>query len=268
GIEGNGRGHTWLDGAAHAWYRAASAVTRHTSTRKAPTVIQYGRASLRLVLLAALALPALIGDRAAASSPAPALPLPAAVFPPLLPHPPAVPDRRIFTRAAARTGVPLSLLLAVSYVQSYWGDHGGRPSIDGGYGLMDLVHTPERDTLDAAARLLGVTPGRVAHEDALNVLGGARLLARAARARSPHHRLPRTLGGWAPAVVWLTGMRSRLAVEAVLRGVYGLLAHGVALRGRPGRADWPIGRLRATPGALPDLRTRAPLLPTAHGALH
>ena len=57
-------------------------------------------------------------------------------------------------------------------------------------------------------------------------------------------------------------------MEAVLRGVYGLLAHGVALRGRPGRADWPIGRLRATPGALPDLRTRAPLLPTAHGALH
>src|SRR5205807_498243 len=84
---------------------------------------------------------------------------------------------------------------------------------------MDLVQNPERDTLDAAARLLGVTPGRVAHEDALNVLGGAWLLARAARALSPHHRLPRTLGGWAPAVVWLTGMRSRLAAAAVLRYV-------------------------------------------------
>src|SRR5437763_14347683 len=99
GIEGNGQGHTWLDGAAHASYRAAPADTRHTSTRKAPTVIRYGRASLRLVLLAAVALPALIGDRAAASSPVPASPLPA-VVPPLLPHPPAVPDRRIFTRAA------------------------------------------------------------------------------------------------------------------------------------------------------------------------
>src|SRR5205814_1396607 len=124
------RGHKWLDSAAHAWYRAAPADTRHTRTRKAPTVIRYYRAALRLVLLAALALPALIG-RAAASSPAPALPLPAAVVPPRLPHPPSVPDRRIFTQAAARTGVPLSLLLAVSYVQSYWGNHGGRPSVDG-----------------------------------------------------------------------------------------------------------------------------------------
>src|ERR671936_901080 len=234
----------------------------HARTRKAPTLMQSCRASLRLVLLAALVLPALIGDRAAASSPAPALPLPPAVFfPPLHLHPPSVPDRRVFARAAARTGVPLSLLLAVSYVQSHWSNHGGRPSIDGGYGLMGLVHNPERDTLGAAARLLGVPPGRVAHEDALNVLGGARLLARAARALSPHHHLPRTQGGWAPAVVWLTGMRSRLATEALLREVYGLLAHGVALRGRPGRSDRPIGRLRATPGAVPNVRSLAPLLP-------
>src|SRR5919199_1648170 len=137
--------------------------------RKASTVMQSCRAALRLVLLATLALPTLSGDRAAASSPAPALPLPPAdFFPPLHPHPSSVPDHRIFARAAARTGVPLALLLAVSYVQSHWSAHGGRPSIDGGYGLMGLVHNPERDTLGAAARLLGVPPGRVAHEDALN----------------------------------------------------------------------------------------------------
>ncbi|HKC76542.1 MAG TPA: N-acetylmuramoyl-L-alanine amidase, partial [Chloroflexota bacterium] len=224
--------------------------------------MQSCRTSLRLVLLASLALPALSGERAAASSPAPALPLPPAVFvPPLHPHPRSVPNRRIFARVAARTGVPLALLLAVSYVQSQWGNHGGRPTIDGGYGLMDLVHNPERDTLDAAARLLGMPPGRVAREDALNVLGGAQLLARAARARSPHHGLPRTLGGWAPAVVWLTGMHSRLATEALLREVYGLLAHGGAFRGRPARAIGPIGRWRAMPDAGPNVRTLAPLLP-------
>src|SRR5919199_4957169 len=133
----------------------------HASTRKAPTVMQYCRASLRLVLLAALVLPALIGDRAAASSPAPAVPLPPAVFfPPRHPHPPSVPDRRVFAQAAARTGVPLSLLLAVSYVQSHWSNHGGRPSIDGGDGLMGLGPNPERDTLHAAAPLLGGTPSR------------------------------------------------------------------------------------------------------------
>src|SRR2546428_256799 len=80
------------------------------------------------------------------------------------------------------------------------------------------------------------SPARVAPAAALNVLGGALLPARAARALSPHHRLPHTLGGWAPAVVWLTGMRTRLAAEAILRDVYGLLAHGVTLRARLGRA--------------------------------
>jgi hypothetical protein len=179
-----------------------------------------------------------------------------------------VPDRHIVARAAARTGVPPALLLAISYVQSRWRDHGGRPSIDGGYGLMDLGQNPEHDTLDAAARLLGVPPGRVAHEDALNVLGGARLLARAARARTPHHRLPLTLGGWVPAVVWLTGMRSRLAREALVHEVYGLLARRGALRGRPGRADPPISRVRATPGVEPNIRPLAPFFPlpaTARG---
>src|SRR5919202_2263050 len=120
----------------------------HARTRKAPTVMQSCRAALRLVLLAALALPAPRGDRAAASSPAPALPLPPAVFfPPLHPHPPSVPDRRVFVRAAARTGVPLSLLLAVSYVQSHWSDHGGRPSIDGGDGHLGFWPKPEGRTL-------------------------------------------------------------------------------------------------------------------------
>src|ERR671939_1606543 len=127
--------------------------------RKAPRVLQSCRASRRLVLLAALALPMLIGDRAAAAAPAPTVPLPPTVFfPPLHPYPPSVPDRRVFAQAAARTGVPLALLLAVSYVQSQWSAHGGRPSIDGGYGLMGLVHKPERDTLDAPARPLGGTP--------------------------------------------------------------------------------------------------------------
>src|SRR5919199_115182 len=189
----------------------------HASTRKAPTVMQYCRAALRLVLLAALALPALIGDRAAASSPAPAVPLPPAVFfPPLHPQPPS-----------------------------------------------------ERDTLDAAAHLLGVTPGRVAHEDALNVLGGARLLARAARALSPHGHLPRTLGGWAPAVVWLAGMRSRLATEALLREVYGLLAQGGALLRRQATGDrrqraalgWPARRTLNAARRTPNVRALAPLLP-------
>ncbi|WP_030208143.1 N-acetylmuramoyl-L-alanine amidase [Streptomyces bikiniensis] len=44
-----------------------------------------------------------------------------------------------FARAAARHGVPESVLLAVSYLQSRWDGHGGAPSVTGGYGPMHLT---------------------------------------------------------------------------------------------------------------------------------
>ncbi|QGZ52711.1 N-acetylmuramoyl-L-alanine amidase [Streptomyces sp. QHH-9511] len=44
-----------------------------------------------------------------------------------------------FATAAARRGVPQSVLLAVSYLQSRWDAHGGAPSVTGGYGPMHLT---------------------------------------------------------------------------------------------------------------------------------
>ncbi|WP_329287035.1 N-acetylmuramoyl-L-alanine amidase [Streptomyces sp. NBC_00691] len=44
-----------------------------------------------------------------------------------------------FARAAARQGVPESVLLAVAYLQSRWDAHGGAPSVTGGYGPMHLT---------------------------------------------------------------------------------------------------------------------------------
>ncbi|MBT2445403.1 N-acetylmuramoyl-L-alanine amidase [Streptomyces sp. ISL-36] len=44
-----------------------------------------------------------------------------------------------FAAAAARQGVPQSVLLAVSYLQSRWDAHGGAPSVTGGYGPMHLT---------------------------------------------------------------------------------------------------------------------------------
>ncbi|MEU0401142.1 N-acetylmuramoyl-L-alanine amidase [Streptomyces sp. NPDC006197] len=52
-----------------------------------------------------------------------------------------------FARAAERHGVPESVLLAVSYLQSRWDTHGGAPSVTGGYGPMHLT-----DTATALAR--------------------------------------------------------------------------------------------------------------------
>ncbi|MEU0722251.1 peptidoglycan recognition family protein [Streptomyces lavendulocolor] len=44
-----------------------------------------------------------------------------------------------FAAAAAEYGVPRSVLLAVSYLQSRWDGHGGAPSVTGGYGPMHLT---------------------------------------------------------------------------------------------------------------------------------
>ncbi|MFF7440608.1 N-acetylmuramoyl-L-alanine amidase [Streptomyces sp. NPDC008122] len=55
-----------------------------------------------------------------------------------------------FARAAERQGVPESVLLAVSYLQSRWDTHGGAPSVTGGYGPMHLT--------DAVTALAGTLP--------------------------------------------------------------------------------------------------------------
>ncbi|MBO0842990.1 MAG: N-acetylmuramoyl-L-alanine amidase, partial [Nocardioides sp.] len=49
-------------------------------------------------------------------------------------------DRQaVFARAAQTSGVPESVLLAVSYMESRWDDHGDAPSSAGGFGPMNLT---------------------------------------------------------------------------------------------------------------------------------
>src|SRR5512142_1210555 len=53
----------------------------------------------------------------------------------------AASERRMaLMQAAAREfGVPVGLLLAISYDQTRWERPGDSPGVDGGYGLMDLT---------------------------------------------------------------------------------------------------------------------------------
>ncbi len=125
-------------------------------------------------------------------------------------------------------------------------------SVDRGYGLMDLTmettpvsaaqddrgaNAPTRTTatrgatggtLNQAALLLGVSPERVAADPASNVLGAALVLAKDARALAPAHRLPATLGGWAPAVSSLTGITTVAGSARLLRDLYTVLARGLS----------------------------------------
>ncbi|WP_372515683.1 N-acetylmuramoyl-L-alanine amidase [Streptantibioticus ferralitis] len=53
------------------------------------------------------------------------------------PHPDAL--QQAFGQAAQRYHVPQSVLLGVSYLESRWDSHAGRPSVSGGYGPMHLT---------------------------------------------------------------------------------------------------------------------------------
>ncbi|OEV03014.1 N-acetylmuramoyl-L-alanine amidase [Streptomyces oceani] len=90
----------------------------------------------------------------------------AALLAPLLAAGPAAtadprPDdlRDAFARAAERHGVPESVLLGVSYLQSRWDGHNGAASVSGGYGPMHLTD------LTAARTSAGKAPGHSEGED-------------------------------------------------------------------------------------------------------
>ena len=72
-----------------------------------------------------------------------------------------VPDRQdSFREAALAYGVPESVLLAVSYLESRWDGNAGQPSVAGGYGPMHLIDPSALyDASALAARLTG--PGEV-----------------------------------------------------------------------------------------------------------
>ncbi|WP_239076918.1 N-acetylmuramoyl-L-alanine amidase [Actinocatenispora rupis] len=138
----------------------------------------------------------------------------AALVPVTAGHAAPVSRQQAYADAAARYGVPESVLLAVSFLESRWDAHAGQPSTAGGYGPMNLTDvanvsadalaaqpnedargdtqrplaSPDRPeytgdqpslrTLGTAADLTG-TPERTLRTDAAaNIAGGAALLAR------------------------------------------------------------------------------------------
>ncbi|MFD4553697.1 N-acetylmuramoyl-L-alanine amidase [Streptomyces sp. NPDC058469] len=106
-----------------------------------------------------------------------------------------------FTDAAEEFGVPLPVLLAVSYQESQWDDHDGHYNTSGGYGpmnltdvtaamvsggaagaagrgdLAELTSDPALHTLDAAADLTGTPATKLRTDDRENIRAGAALLA-------------------------------------------------------------------------------------------
>lgn len=140
-----------------------------------------------------------------------------------------------FARAAARHGVPESVLLAVSYLQSRWDTHGGAPSVTGGYGPMHLT--------DAVTALATAAPHHSeGEEDARG--DSSRAVRTATEAPSPAPgALPgrlRTLER-AAALSGIPAEELRTATAANIEGGAALLAaaqRDAGLPASPDPADW------------------------------
>lgn len=187
------------------------------------------------------------------------------------------PDRQAdFREAALEYGVPESVLLGVSYLQSRWDGNAGQPSVAGGFGPMHLVDAvavprgahhlgdPRGDaerpmrvteapavppaaverTLRQAARLTGVPPARLRRDPAANIRGGAALLA----------EYQRQAGGeasadparWYSAVARYGGSSAGFAqqvFEVIRQGAERTTDDGSRVR-LPPRADLPVPALR------------------------
>lgn len=81
-----------------------------------------------------------------------------------------------FVDAAAAYQVPVSVLKGVAWVETRMSTRAGLESGRGGRGMMQLTRLGDWDTLGDAARLTGVTEGRLTVDPRANVFGAAAVL--------------------------------------------------------------------------------------------
>jgi N-acetyl-anhydromuramyl-L-alanine amidase AmpD len=131
-----------------------------------------------------------------------------------------------FEEASAQFQVPAVLLKAICYLEGRLSNNDGAPSMDNGFGCMHLVNNSQSDTLDRAARALGVSAARLKLDLPENIRGGAALLREDAVRLSRTHRLPTTLGDWYGAVAAYSNATTRSTALMYAGAVYALLSHG------------------------------------------
>ncbi|MFD8501062.1 N-acetylmuramoyl-L-alanine amidase [Amycolatopsis sp. NPDC059657] len=187
----------------------------------------------------------------------------------------AAPTRQqVFADAAQEFGVPESVLLGVSYLESRWDTNAGTPSTGAGYGPMHLTdlrtagtpgthhdegtedargddarpaltpHAPTTaappaglQTIDEAAKLIGQDVATLRSDATQNIRGGAALLASYQRNRSA------APADWYDAIAKYAGEDN----DAFADEVFETMATGVART----TDDGQYVQLKATPGVKP-----------------
>lgn len=139
-----------------------------------------------------------------------------------------------FTDASSEFGVPKPLLEALCYMEGRLSNHGGTPSIDGGYGCMHLVKNNRVDTLDSAASMLHLSADQLKTSLPANIRGGAALLRSAALQLSTQHTLPTTLAGWYGAVAAYSHATTLNTARMYADALYQILDRGFTAQAESG----------------------------------
>ena len=155
--------------------------------------------------------------------------------------------QRIFAAASRTYGVPTSVLLGVSYMESRWDDHGASPSTSGGYGPMHLTNVDveqagnakgevgafDRSTGPAslhtartAADLTGLSVRRLTSDDAANICGGAALLASYQRQTGRSTGATTAARQWQGAVTAYSGSSDRADASRFTHEVFATIKNG------------------------------------------
>lgn len=131
-----------------------------------------------------------------------------------------------FAQASREFKVPVEILVAVSYAETHFDDHGGEPSMANGYGVMHLVDNPQNQSLPEAAKHAKVDVEELKSDKNANVRGGAALLAALAR-EAGKGKLPTSTAGWFEAVAKYSGMSDRAGAKSYAEQVYAFINKGI-----------------------------------------
>lgn len=172
----------------------------------------------------------------------------------------------VYAQAAADYGVPESILLAVSYLESRWDTNAGTPSTSGGYGPMHLTdaaflqegasglpdhgddrrgddsrpseeaeHPPMQappaealQTIDRAQELTGLPKETLRHDVVANIRGGAALLSRYQSELDGPTGSASDPAAWYGAVARYSGSDTRDGAASFAEEVYATLRAGAS----------------------------------------
>ena len=127
-----------------------------------------------------------------------------------------------FERSAAKWGVPVEVLTAVSYAESHWEQRAGEASLDSGYGVIHITDRAD-GTLMRAVELTGLSPEAIRTDASANVEAGAALLHDISQKLSI---APSDLSGWYPVVAEYSGAADERVRDMYAREVYRVITEG------------------------------------------